>query len=483
MINERRKVFYTLLIIIDAFVITAAFLAAYFLRKNFHAFYTFDLFPHAEIVNEISLEEGLYANVYLLGLITWIPVLWVVGFYNSFRTSSYLKEVWLLFKASILTILTFGSLAFIFKVEFVSRMFLGIFIATSSLFLLITRLVVVKITRSLRRRGRNYRQILLVGTGPRAKKFIGLLYKHAEWGLKIKGLLDIDPEKVGKNFFGIKCIGTIDDISKILDRCVIDEVVVVVPRSWLTSIQNLVSICELRGIQVNVASDLFDLNIARATQRDLDGFPLMTFETTFVHEWDLIIKRMFDILFSLSGIFFFFPLFLLVAIIIKITSPGPVFFQQKRVGLNGRPFYLHKFRSMNKNASAQLEKVQHLNEMDGPVFKIKNDPRVFPFGKILRKTSIDELPQLLDVLVGNISIVGPRPPLPKEVEQYEPWQKRRLSMRPGITCLWQIMGRNKLSFKQWMELDLQYIDNWSLWLDFKILMRTIPTVIFGDGAS
>jgi exopolysaccharide biosynthesis polyprenyl glycosylphosphotransferase len=196
----------------------------------------------------------------------------------------------------------------------------------------------------------------------------------------------------------------------------------------------------------------------------------------------LFIKRGVDIIVSSTGLLVLSPLFLLVGFIIKLSSRGPVLFTQYRAGLNGRKFTLYKFRTMYNDAYKKLSDVEKLNEMDGPVFKIKNDPRVTPFGRFLRKFSIDELPQLYNVFIGHMSLVGPRPPLPKEVDQYELWQRRRLSMRPGLTCLWQIRGRNKVDFNQWMKLDLEYIDTWSLKLDFYILVKTVPVVLFGIGA-
>jgi exopolysaccharide biosynthesis polyprenyl glycosylphosphotransferase len=262
----------------------------------------------------------------------------------------------------------------------------------------------------------------------------------------------------------------------------VDEVVFIVPRMWLERIQDSIQICETQGIRTHVAADLFNLNIARAKYNDLEGFPLLTFETTFAMEWQLFLKRCIDLFFSFFTLVLLLPLFFIVAILIKLTSKGPVFFKQRRVGINGRIFHLYKFRSMYKDAQDKMMDVMHLNEMDGPVFKIKDDPRITPLGKFLRKTSIDELPQLYNVLVGHMSLVGPRPPIPAEVNEYELWHRRRLSMRPGLTCLWQISGRNQVDFDEWMKLDMKYLDNWSLWLDFGILVKTIPTVLFGIGA-
>jgi exopolysaccharide biosynthesis polyprenyl glycosylphosphotransferase len=197
----------------------------------------------------------------------------------------------------------------------------------------------------------------------------------------------------------------------------------------------------------------------------------------------LLLKRIMDIILSLVGLIVLSPLLVIVALVVRFTSPGPVLFAQERVGMNKRLFKLYKFRSMYMDAEKRRRELEHLNEMDGPVFKMKNDPRVTPIGRFIRKTSIDELPQLLNVLRGQMSLVGPRPPLLAEVDRYEWLYRRRLSIKPGITCLWQISGRNEISFKQWMEMDKAYIDNWSLWLDIKILAKTIPAVLFSRGAS
>ena len=208
----------------------------------------------------------------------------------------------------------------------------------------------------------------------------------------------------------------------------------------------------------------------------------MRLETTPGLPWQLFIKRGTDFIVSFVGLVLLAPVFLLTALTIKLSSRGPLFFKQERNGMNGRKFTLLKFRSMVVGAEKMQEELLALNEMDGPVFKIRNDPRMTKIGKFLRKTSLDELPQIINVLKGDMSLVGPRPPIPGEVTNYETWQRRRLSMRPGVTCFWQISGRNEINFEQWMKLDLEYIDNWSLWLDFKILLKTVPVVLFGTGA-
>ena len=228
--------------------------------------------------------------------------------------------------------------------------------------------------------------------------------------------------------------------------------------------------------------DLFELKVAKSSHIDLDGLPFVSFETTVATESQLFVKKAMDFILSGMGIVILGPFMLVIAMLIKFTSSGPVLFKQQRVGLNGRIFRLYKFRTMCEGADSAKAKLEGMNEMDGPVFKIRKDPRITPLGKILRKFSIDELPQLYNVFAGHMSLIGPRALPTYEVARFDLWQRRRLSMRPGITCLWQVMGRNKIGFDEWMKLDLYYLDNWSLWLDMKILVRTIPTVLFGMGA-
>lgn len=482
MLKEQEKLIRRAFMLLDALVVTLAFFAAYFLRVHFHAFYKFDLISSAQVIGvPASLQQ------YLLVLFLWVP-LWMLmlafnGLYRPLRTRVFLEVAWDIIKAAFFSVLAFGSLAFILKIHFVSRMFFVIFIGMSTGLLILERWTLVSISHYMRRKGYNFRRLLLVGTGPRAERFVEMIKAHPEWGLQINGLIDDETKKVGKKFFGIRVIGLLSDIPRILREKVIDEVIFVVPRMWLERIQKSIAACELQGVKTSVAADLFDLKIARAKQTDLNGFPLMSFETTFGQEWQLLAKRAFDLTASVLGLIALLPFLLIIAALIKLTSPGLVFFRQKRMGVNGRIFNLYKFRTMYKDAEEKLAELEHLNEMEGPVFKIKNDPRITPLGRFLRKMSIDELPQLFNVFMGHMSLVGPRPPIPDEVDKYELWQRRRLSMRPGITCLWQAGGRNKIGFDKWMELDLKYIDNWSLWLDFKILMKTIPVVLFGIGAS
>jgi exopolysaccharide biosynthesis polyprenyl glycosylphosphotransferase len=272
------------------------------------------------------------------------------------------------------------------------------------------------------------------------------------------------------------------DLPQILDRKVVDEVIFAISQEELKRMEDLFLLCEERGITARLAINFFPHVIARTHLEELDGVPLLTFTTTPKNELLLFLRRGFDFLGSLILLLILSPVFLLVILAIRLDSAGPIVYRQIRCGLNRRKFVLYKFRSMVQGAEDQKGELAAYNIMDGPVFKMKNDPRVTRVGKFLRKTSLDELPQLINVLRGEMSFVGPRPPIPEEVEKYKGWQRRRLSMKPGITGLWQVSGRNQIDFDQWMKLDLEYIDNWSLWLDFKILLKTIPIVLWGRGA-
>jgi len=483
MLKERDAVIRRFLQITDAVIIAAAFVSAYYIRKFFHVIYPFDIFRDIQVVQPYIFPITDYMSFVVITLPVWLVSLKVSGVYKSIRTKRLNRITLDLTKAAAFAVIISGTFTFLFKIEYISRLLFAIFAFLAFCMLMAEKWFIVILVGYIRKKGYNYRQLLIVGTGERARNFIELVDKHPEWGFRITGLVSGDRSETGRKLSGSSVIGTLEDMPRILHQGSVDEVVFLIPRAWLDKVQNSIAVCELEGVKTSFALDFFDVKISRYVQTELEGIPFISLEPAIGREWQLFLKRMFDVLFSASAILLLTPLFVVTAFLIKLTSVGPALFRQKRVGRNGRQFTLYKFRSMHQDAQERLTELERLNVSSGPVFKIRNDPRITPLGRILRKLSIDELPQLINVFMGHMSIVGPRPPLPYEVEKYEPWQRRRLSMRPGLTCLWQVNGRNKIKFDQWMRLDLQYIDNWSLWLDFKIFLKTIPVTVLGIGAQ
>jgi exopolysaccharide biosynthesis polyprenyl glycosylphosphotransferase len=325
----------------------------------------------------------------------------------------------------------------------------------------------------------------MVGTNPRALQFVQQIQGRPELGYRLLGFVDDNwngSQGIRKTNLPLK--GDLAQFPSILREQVVDEVAIFLPlKSLYEEISNIISQCEEQGIIVRIPSELFESRMKRTQKEHSDLDVGLTVYSGAIIGWPATVKRAIDFSFSLAMLLAFFPLLVGTAFLIKLSSPGPVFFRQERLGFNKRIFRLYKFRTMVPDAEQRMAALEHLNEVDGPAFKIKNDPRITKIGKYLRKTSIDELPQLVNVLKGDMSLVGPRPlPVRDYTGFSKDWQRRRFSVKPGITCLWQIGGRSKISFERWMDLDLQYIDQWSLWLDVKILAKTIPAVFRGEGA-
>ncbi len=363
--------------------------------------------------------------------------------------------------------------------------FIAIFWAASTVVTVASRLAVRSLLKALRLRGRNLRQLLIVGTNQRAVEYAKKIESRPELGYIIVGF--VENGWSGNEAFRGSGYSVVTDFIKFpefIRTHVIDEVMICLPmKSQYKRSSEIVKICEEQGIIVRFLSDFFNLELARSRSDTLAGDSVITISTGAMRGWPLLVKRGMDVLFSAALLLLFLPLLAITALFIKLTSPGPVFFIQERVGLNKRKFRLYKFRTMVPGAEKMQKDLERLNEALGPVFKISDDPRITWIGKYLRKTSVDELPQLINVLKGDMSLVGPRPLPVRDYEGFdEDWQRRRFSVRPGITCLWQIEGRSSIPFEKWMELDMEYIDSWSLWLDFKIIAKTIHTVLMGNGA-
>lgn len=339
--------------------------------------------------------------------------------------------------------------------------------------------------RRLRQRGHNVKALLLVGGGARGRRFAAQLKQRQDLGYKLIGYVDTDLAFAGDELLGAPWLGKIADLPRIVANEIIDEVAIALPiKSHYTQIETAVALLEEQGITTHLLSDLFPQKLARSHPSDFNGLPIVTLDSAPRFSWRTEAKRIIDLAGAALLLLFAAPILFLAAIAIKLDSAGPVFFVQERVGLNKRRFRMIKFRTMSADAESRMKDIEHLNEKTGPIFKIRNDPRITSVGRWLRKTSVDELPQLINVLLGDMSIVGPRPLSLRDALRMElAWQKRRFSVKPGLTCLWQVSGRSNLSFEQWMQLDLEYIDHWSLGLDASILLRTIPAIVLARGAS
>jgi len=300
-------------------------------------------------------------------------------------------------------------------------------------------------------------------------------------GYQLIGLTDDDYQKHGTTWDGVKVLGFNDDIEQLVNSLGVDEILITIP-SERNLIGKIIAKTRRHKVEIRVIPEMYDMVLGGVEVGQLGPIPYMEMHRTPMHGWPLTVKRALDIVASSLGLLILAPLFAVISMAIIIDNPGSVYFKQKRVGKNGRIFDFYKFRSMVANAEELKAELAAANEAEGPVFKIKYDPRVTKLGAFLRKYSIDELPQLYNVLKGDMSLVGPRPPIPREVEGYGDWEWRRLEVTPGLTCIWQVSGRSNISFDKWIELDVYYIENWSLWLDLRILLQTIPAVLKGTGA-
>ncbi len=472
MLREKASLLTKLQILLDFLVTLASLVAAVFVYSV--------TFPAAP---PFSLLLYRYFPILYFAFPLWYILFRINGMYDSRRLDTIWMVCWNTVRSVGEGIALLILFSYFLKITTISRAFVLLFGAINIVGLVLERIILKQILFSVRSKGYNFRRVLIVGTGNRARAVARKLLDHREWGLQVYGFLSEDPSEIGKPFEQSTVIGSLDNIQQIISANPIDEVHIALPLLDLDTITKVLEICEEQGIRTRVMMDLYSPTISQIHLADFHGTPMLTFTASPMGTWETVLKETLDRVAAFVLLFLLLPLFLVISLLIKLTSKGPVFFIQERVGLYKRRFRMYKFRTMVVNAEELKDLLLDRNELTGPVFKIKDDPRCTPLGRVLRKTSLDELPQLINVLKGEMSFVGPRPPVPEEVAQYEPWQHRRLSMKPGITGLWQVSGRNEIDFEKWMQLDLQYIDNWSLKLDFIILLKTVPAVLLGRGAS
>jgi exopolysaccharide biosynthesis polyprenyl glycosylphosphotransferase len=480
----------------DTLIIIACFFFAYYGRNSL-------LFWDSQFALGIPFEGPSlaplkdYGIVLFIALTSYTVLLNWFGAYSSMRFSTPLHLLGLSIVTSVLVFFFLAAVLFTIKID-LSRSFIGLFCLLVALTLSAERYVALRILRFLRKSGKNFRNVIICGTGEQALRIASEISMRPELGIRIRGfssLSDSPSDGAGLVKFrselrsfpgGIsrRIVRGIDALDKTLKDYAIDELIFTDVLEVMPAVQEMMFRCSEQGIRTTIAADLFSMGMVKSGISYFGSMPLIHFQTPPGDQWELGLKRVIDIFFAAVFLLLLAPLFFLIAVLVRVTSPGPVIYRQKRVGLNGRLFDLYKFRSMCVGAEEQLNELRQFNEMSGPVFKMSADPRVTKVGRFLRRFSLDELPQLYNVLRGDMSLVGPRPPIPGEVSLYERRDRRRLSMRPGLTCTWQVSGRNKINdFEYWVKLDLDYIDNWSLRRDFLLIFRTFPAVFFGNGAK
>jgi exopolysaccharide biosynthesis polyprenyl glycosylphosphotransferase len=424
--------------------------------------------------------------MFALMVLLWSAILSQLGLYRSYIYRQRTREA----RDVVIGMLgCTGALLILHEllsIQLIGLEFLSLFWVSATSVALTGRLLLRLALRQSRRDGRNVRHVLIVGSNPRAIQLARRIEAVPELGYQVLGFVDRPWSGAGAlSSAGYTMVSGFDDFPDYIARHVVDEVMLCLPfKSLYESSSQIVAQCEEQGITARLVSDLLTPRVGRSHVERFEDTLVLTIHTGGMRGWAMSVKRAIDLSISAAALIMLAPIMLAIALLIRARSPGPVFFIQERMGLNKRRFRLYKFRTMVPDAEKELAKIEHLNEVSGPVFKIRNDPRITPVGRFLRRTSLDELPQLINVLKGDISLVGPRPLPVRDYESFNTaWHRRRFSVKPGITCLWQVMGRSSIPFERWMELDMQYIDQWSLLLDLQILLKTIPAVVKGSGAS
>ena len=469
MFNRRKSFLRVRLAATDSIITAAAFVLAYLIRQSLPA------------LREFYFSRPLFLELLAGVMLTWLAAGLAVGAYQvpAFHLSGW--TLGRILRQTLWAGTAMIGLLYLLKLGDVSRSFMMLFVAINTLMLLGGRLLIPMLTRGVAGAGPSKRNYVIVGTGDEAVEVARLVKAEGGHSAHILGFVQETESAAVPSVAGTERVWALGELNQLLKDHVVDEVIFAVDWQRMRALEPVFESCEEEGVKVRLVVNFFPNMVSQVSLDRLSDLPLLTFVTTPDNDYLLFIKRIFDVLISLAmGLVFALPS-LLVVLAIRFSSPGPVLFRQRRCGLNGRVFTLYKFRSMYQDAAQRKQEVAAMNEMDGPVFKIANDPRITPVGRFLRKFSIDEWPQLINVLKGDMSLVGPRPPLPEEVEQYQQWQRRRLRMRPGLTCLWVLEGRNQLDFVSWMKTDMHYIDHWSLGLDLRILLQTIPHVLAGKG--
>jgi exopolysaccharide biosynthesis polyprenyl glycosylphosphotransferase len=457
--------------LLDAILTSIAFVLAYQTRVRLNAagifYYQF----------YFDFRVGLL--LLIVSLLCWIAIGYWFNIYeklDSAHPSVVLRDT---FRQCVLGAISLVVAEYLLRLD-LSRFFVVLFAAYTWLLLCLFRINAARVIGAVRKHFGMTHYVMVVGSNANARELGHALEQSANYGIRLMGFLDDERGEV--RLSGTYQQYALSQLPELLQRHVIDEIVFAVDSHRLSDLEEVFLLCDEEGVRTRVALDFFPHVNSQMFLDRLGTKPLLTFSAAPHDEIRLLLKRVTDVILSAVFLAILWPFMLLIAMLIRLTSPGPAIFRQERCGLNGRRFAFYKFRSMCDNAEELKASLMHLNHKS-TAFKIPDDPRLTPVGRILRKFSIDEWPQLWNVLKGDMSLVGPRPAVPEEVELYQRWQRRRLRMRPGLTCLWALAGRDTLDFDTWMKLDMQYIDSWSLELDWQIILRTIPQVLTGSGAN
>lgn len=471
MFKIKERFFTAIYRIIDIIVVGLSFVVAFHFRKNISL-------PFFEAFHK-SFGDYLW---YLLALLfIWWHLLYFNKVYMPYRSNNLKKIILATLRVNLQGLFLIGFMLFFLHEFEIHRTLIVIFIFLSFGLLSLEKYFLFRFLRYIRKFDKNIKYALIIGTGKRAIHLLHL-FQTQDPGFRVMGLLGDNPEIIGKKLKGIPILGLSGDLQDILQRNVVDEVFIALSTRHTEEIQEILADCEQFGINARIMIQIHHPRKASVYIDELLGLPFYTVTLQPLKVFQIYFKGVMDVIGAFVLMVCFFPLFMVIGALIKLDSKGPVFYKQERAGINGRRFMLYKFRSMIENAESLKLQLQNLNEMSGPVFKIRNDPRVTKIGRWIRKTSLDELPQLFNVLKLEMSLVGPRPLPIDEANKITGTARRRLSMKPGMTGLWQVSGRSKIDFDKWMEFDLRYIDKWSLSLDVKILFKTLTVWLSGKGA-
>ena len=462
------------LVVTDVILINIAFVLSHYLR--------YELQWIRAVAEAYYVPFRAYVPVSIILTLILLIVFRAEGLYDRRRGSSWLDDTYIIFTSTLVGMAIMIFIFFLYRAHFYSRLIFFYALLLIGTFLSLSRLIERQIAAALRRRGIGVDRVLIVGAGEVGRAIMRSIVARPDLGYRPVGFVDDDPKKQEGSIGPFKALGSTEGLAAILEKEAIGQVIISLP--WIShrKVLQIISESERRGVRARFVPDLLQMSLSQVDTDVLEGIPLIGMKETTLTGWKIALKRFMDIAGSSAMLLLLSPLLTIIGVAIKLDSPGPVLFRQTRLGRGARRFTCYKFRSMWEDAEEARPQLSELNEVAGPIFKIRDDPRVTKVGRIIRRFSLDELPQLINVFRGDMSLVGPRPPLPSEVEVYEDWHHERLRIPSGITGLWQVMGRSDLTFDEMVMLDLYYAENWSLWLDFKIMLRTIPTVLFARGA-